>query len=162
KKIGYASLADHKRGFITLIAAELADAVKALWLTQDTSADWEKLVREEQLSTSVPKLEPKADGDANGAPAVKPVNEATSLALRGRLKEYMSLEFASEIVRQIQCQLGARDDRGRPLIQAREAKQIADAARTAFSALAVQMQQGLQPSRFAEVPTLLPLVAAAS
>src|SRR5262249_2774593 len=72
------------------------------------------------------------------------------------------LEFASEIVRQIQCQLGARDDRGRPLIQAREAKQIADAARTAFSTLAVKLQQGLQPSRFAESPSLLPLVAAAS
>jgi hypothetical protein len=162
KKIGYASLADHKRGFITAIAAELADAVKALWLMQDTSADWEKLVREEQLSTSVPKLEPKSDDEANGAPVVRPVNEATSLALRGRLKEHMSLEFTSEVVRQIRSQLQARDDRGRPLIQPREAKQIADAARTAFSALAISMQQGLQPSRFAQVPTLLPLVATAS
>jgi len=162
KKIGYASLADHKRGFISPIATELADAVKALWLTPDTSADWEKLVREEQLSTSVPKLEPKPDDETNGLPAVKPVNEATSLALRGRLKEYMSLEFASEVVRQIRGQLQSRDDCGRPLIQAREAKLIADAARTAFSALAVQMQQGLQTSRFAELPTLLPLVAVAS
>jgi hypothetical protein len=162
RKIGYASLADHKRGFISAIAAELADAVKALWLTPDTSADWEKLVREEQLSTSVPKLEPKSDDETNGAPAVRPVNEATSLALRGRLKEFMSLEFTSEVVRQIRSQLQARDDRGRPLIQPREAKQIADAARTAFSALAGPMQQALQPSRFAEAPTLLPLVAAAS
>jgi hypothetical protein len=162
KKIGYASLADHKRGFISPIATELADAVKILWLTPDTSADWEKLVREEQLSTSVPKLEPKPDDEANGSPAVKPVNEATSLALRGRLKEHMSLEFASEVVRQIRGQLQSRDDCGRPLIQAREAKLIADAARTAFSALAVQMQQRLQTSRFAELPTLLPLVAVAS
>lgn len=162
KRIGFASLADHKRGFMSSIAAELADAVKALWLTPDTTADWDKLVHEEHLSTSVPKLEPKSDDEASGAPIVKPVNEATSLALRGRLKEFMSLEFTSEVVRQIRSQLQARDDRGRPLIQAREAKQIADAARMAFAALAASMQQNLQPSRFAEIPKLLPLVAAAS
>jgi serine/threonine protein kinase len=161
RKIGYASLADHQRSFISAIATELADAMKALWLTTDTSADWEKLVRDEQLSTSVPKLEPNSE-DGNGLPVVKPVNEATSLALRGRLKEFMSLQFTSEVVHQIRCQLQARDDRGRPLIQPRDAKQIADAARTAFAALAARMQQNLQPSRFAESLALLPLVAAAS
>ena len=51
-------------------------------------------------------------------PAVVPVNDATPLALRGRFKEHMSLEFASEVLRQIQRQLESRDDRGRPLILA--------------------------------------------
>src|SRR6478735_11079066 len=53
---GYASLADQKREFIGELASDLADAVKRHWLTNDTSADWERLVHEEQQAAVTPKL----------------------------------------------------------------------------------------------------------
>ena len=137
---GYASLADQKRKFIGELASDLADAVKRHWLTNDTSADWERLVREEQQAASIPKLETAKGSDSNAPPAVVPVNDATTLALRGRFKEFMRLEFTSEVLRQIQRQLESRDDRGRPLILARDAKLIADTARAAVSSLATHMR----------------------
>ena len=158
KKLGYASLADQKRKFIGELAADLADAVKRHWLTKDTSADWERLVRDEQQAASVPKLEAATDGDAGAPPAVVPVNDATPLALRGRFKEHMSLEFASEVLRQIQRQLESRDDRGRPLILARDAKLIADTARAVVASLAERAKHesggGTSICRLAGAPPL--------
>jgi hypothetical protein len=159
---GYASLADQKREFIGELASDLADAVKRHWLTNDTSADWERLVHEEQQAVSIPKLETAKGGDSKAPPAVVPVNDATTLALRGRFKESMRLEFTSEVLRQIQSQLESRDDRGRPLILARDAKLIADTARAAVSSIVTHIEQGPRTSRFAESPMLRPLIAACS
>ena len=82
KKLGYASLADQRCKFIDELAAELADAIKRHWLSPDTSADWERLVREEQLAASSPKLETATGSGADSPPTVVPVNDATPLAVR--------------------------------------------------------------------------------
>ena len=81
----------------------------------------------------------------------------------GRFNEHMSLEFASEVLRQIQRQLDSRDDRGRPLIQARDAQLIADTARTAVASLASHEEHvACGKSRFDDSPTLGFLISAAS
>ena len=74
----------------------------------------------------------------------------------------MGFEFTSEVLRQIQHQLESRDDRGRPLILASDAKLIADTVRQPSSSLAGQMESGPSSSRFAESPLLKPLIAACS
>jgi serine/threonine protein kinase len=162
KKLGRASLADYKRTFIETLAVELADAVKRYWFTVDTSADWERVVREDRQAASSPKLDRATHSDSSLPSDEAPANDATPLALRGRFKNYMSLEFASETLRQIQRQLESRDDRGRPLILACEAKQIADAARTVAASLAGRLEDDSPCSRFAESPLLRPLISAAS
>ena len=159
---GYSSLADQQRKFIAELARDLADAVKRHWLTNDTSADWERLVREEQQADIIQKLETAKCSDSSAPPAVVPVNDATTLALRGRFKEFMRLEFASEVLRQIQRQLESRDERGRPLILARDAKLIADTACAAISSLALRMEFSPSSSRFAESSLLTPLIAVCS
>jgi hypothetical protein len=159
---GYASLTDQKREFIGELASDLADAVKRHWLTDDTSSDWERLVREQQQAAAIPKVEPAKGSDSNAPPAVAPINDATPLALRGRFKEFVGLEFTSEVLRQIQSQLESRDDRGRPVILARDAKLIADTARVAVSSLAMHIQQGRRSSQFTESSLLRPLIAACS
>jgi serine/threonine protein kinase len=159
---GYASLADQKHEFIGELACDLAAAVRRHWLTDDTSADWERLVHEEQQhADGTPKLETAKD-DSNTPPDVVPVNDATALALRGRFKEFMRIEFTSEVLRQIQRQLESRDDRGRPLILARDAKLIADTARAAVSSFPMQTQQDSCSSRFAKSSILRPLIVACS
>lgn len=163
RKLGYASIADQRRKFIDEIAGDLADAIKRHWLAQDTSADWERLVREEQRAATLPRLETLPCDNAGSPPTVVPVNDATPLALRGRFKEHMSLEFTSEMVRQIQRQLESRDDRGRPLILARDAKLIADTARTFVATFAESVKN--KPSggtQFAESPVLRALIAKGS
>lgn len=161
KKLGCASLADQKRKFIIELAAELADAVKQHWIREDYSADWERLVSNEQKSASTPKL--RAATDAGAAPVVEPINDATPLALRGRFNEYMALEFTSEVLGQIQIQLESRDDRGRPLILPRDAKLIADTAREVIAALVVSVKHESNGSaRFADSAVLRPLIAAGS
>jgi hypothetical protein len=163
KKPGYASLADRQREFIRELATELADAIKRHWLTKDNSANWERLVREEQQAASVPKLAAATDNDPNAPPAVLPANEATPLVLRGRFKEQTSLEFTSEVLRQIQRQLGAKDDRGRPLILPRDAKQIADAARAVAATLVTRVKHDSGGgARFVGSPVLRSLIAAGS
>ena len=163
RKLGYASLADQKRNFIGRIAIDLADAVKRHWLTNDTSADWERLVREAQQAASEAKLDPASNESSDAPPAVVPVNDATPLALRGRFKEHQSLEFASEVLRQIQRQLESRDDRGRPLLIARDAKLIADMARGVAKALRASTECKFDhPSPFADKTLISTLVAAAS
>ena len=78
-------------------------------------------------------------------------------------RNIMSLEFASEVLRQIQRQLESRDDRGRPLILARDAKLIADTARAVVASLAGRVKHDSRDrSRFADSPMLRPLIAAAS
>src|SRR4029078_4413764 len=76
--------------------------------------------------------------------------------------EHMSREFTSKVVRQLQRQLESRDDRGRPLIIPRDAKLIADMARTAIASFAVKANPDSHKSRFTDSPTLRPLIAAAS
>jgi len=119
-------------------------------------------VHEGQQAAIVPKLETAKGSGSNAPPAVVLVSDATTLALRGRFKELMGLEFTSEVLRQIQRQLESHDDRGRPLILARDAKLIADTARAAVSSIASHIQQGPPSSRFAESPLLRPLIAACS
>jgi serine/threonine protein kinase len=163
RKLGYASLAERKRKLIHELATDLANAIKRRWLTKDDSADWERLVHNEQQAASVPKLAPATDGKSNGPPVVVPVNDASPLALRGRFKDQMSLEYTGDVLRQIQRQLDARDDRGRPLLLPRDAKLIADAARDAIASLAVSVKhESGVGSRFVGSPILCPLIAAGS
>jgi hypothetical protein len=162
KKLGYASLADYKRTFIEKLAVELADGVKRYWFTNDTSADWERLACEDHQAAISPKSDAATVSDSSLMSGEAPVNDATALALRARFKNYMSLEFASEVLRQIQHQLESRDDRGRPLILARDAKQIADMARVAAASLAGRVGDSPPRSRFADSPILRPLIAAGS
>jgi serine/threonine protein kinase len=162
KQAGYASLADQKRAFICELASDLATEVKQYWFAHDRSADWVRLVREEQQAASVPKLDTAKSSGSNAPPAVVPVDDATPLALRARFKEYVSLEFATEVLRQIQRQRESRDDRGRPLILACDAKLIADTARTTISAIAAHAEPSSGRTRFTESPILRPLIAACS
>jgi hypothetical protein len=163
KSLGFSSLTDQKRESINNLAIELADAIKRFWVTKDNSADWERLVREEHQAQVAAATAAAAEGAPVSQPAAITVNEATPLALRGRFKEHMSLEFASEVLRHIQGQLEARDDRGRPLILARDAKVIADTARAVTASLAERTAQpSSTPSRFADSPTLCRLIAEGS
>ena len=152
-----------RQGLIRELATDLADAIKRRWLTKDNSADWERLVRGEQQAARMPKLAPATEGKSSEPPVVLPVNDASPLALRGRFKEQMSLEYASDVLRQIQRQLEVRDDRGRPLLLPRDAKLIADAARDAIAALAVSKKRVPgDDARFTDSPVLRPLIAAGS
>jgi serine/threonine protein kinase len=160
RKLGYAAVADQTREFIRVLAADLARAIRCHWLTVDKNADWERLVRDEQQSASIPKLAAK-DAKSVG-PQVLPVNDATSLMLRARFKEYLPLEFTSEVLLQIQNQLKNRDDRGRPLITTHDAKAIADAARTVIASLSGRVQQESSNSPFSDSPALRPLISAGS
>ena len=162
KKLGLASLADRKLELIQQLARELAEEVKRRWLAQDQSANWAKLVRDEEKAASLPKIQIAAEGDPNAAPVVAPINEATPLALRGRFKEQMSLQFTSDLLQEIERLLKGRDDRGRPLLVAREAKQIADAGQAAADAFVRRKKQPEEGTRFSDSPVLRPLMAAAS
>jgi hypothetical protein len=163
KKLGQASLANQKRSFVSALAADLAGAVRRHWFSSDTTADWEKLVREEHQAASEPRPQTATGGDARSSPAEAAVKEVTVVALRGRFKEHVSLEFASEIVRQIQSRLASRDERGRPLMVEREARLVADTARTAATALAARVQNdGGGNSRFTKSTVFQSLIAAGS
>ncbi|MEX0642772.1 MAG: tubulin-like doman-containing protein [Pirellulales bacterium] len=163
RKLGHASLADHKRKFIDDLAADLANAIQRYWLTKDTTSDWERLVRAANKSANAPQPTPAADGNPPSPLPVPPVNEAAPLALRGRFKEYLSLEFTSEVLRQIQRLLESRDDRGRPLILPRDAKLIADTARVAVGALLTRAaHDSRDTSQCFESAVLRPLIAAGS
>ena len=163
KKLGYASLADQKRKFIKELADDLAGAIKRFWLSDDESANWQELVAAEERERSVPKLAPKNEADPAEPPVVVPVNDSTPLALRGRFKEHMGLEFTSEVLRQIQRQLDSRDEHGRPLIQGREAKWIADAACDAVTSFVKRgADENSATSRFSDSVVLRSLVTAGS
>jgi hypothetical protein len=87
----------------------------------------------------------------------------TPLALRSRFKEHMSLNFASDVVRHVGRRLEARDDRGQPLMQPRDAKQLTEAARLVAGSLVSRADR--QPpgtERFSDSLVLRPLIAAAS
>lgn len=162
KRPGYASLADYKRMYIEKLAVELAEAVKRHWFTNDTSADWVRFVSEVDQAVNSPKLDAATGSDSNLPAGEAPLNDATALALRGRFKNYISLEFASEVLRQVQRHLENRDDRGRPIVLARDAGQIVDSARAAAASLAARMGDDPTSSRFANSPLLRPLIAAGS
>jgi hypothetical protein len=92
-----------------------------------------------------------------------PPNDATPLALRGRFKEYLPLQFTSDAIEQIQQRLEARDERGRPIILARDAKLIADAAAGAAAELVRRAPVAADAdTRFAGSSELHPLIASAS
>jgi hypothetical protein len=75
----------------------------------------------------------------------------------------MSLEFAGEVLRQIQRRLEARDDRGKPLILASDAKLIADTARGVAAFLAAHVhREPDKGSPFTASPILRPLIAEGS
>lgn len=164
RKFGQASIEDRKRELVNELATELVVAVKHHWLAEDRSTDWPRRVREEAEAAKLPKLEPATGGDPNAAPQVAPINDASPLALRGRFKQAMSLVFASDVLAQVERQLAARDDRGRPLLVGKEAKQIADAARSVANSLilsATTLPAG-GGARFAGSPVLNQLVLEAS
>jgi hypothetical protein len=135
-------------------------------MKQDDSADWERLLRAEPASRAVPFPSPASpplvtdEGTADAKLVATPSNDVTPLALRGRFKEHLSLEFASEIARQLQQRLEARDDRGKPLILPVDAKLIADTGRAVASFLAprVELRSG-NDSVFVSSPVLRPLIA---
>jgi serine/threonine protein kinase len=160
---GLSSLADQKTELVNKLAIALREAVKQHWVTKDDSADWERLVREELLTprAAVPAAVNGADSDEK--PVKAAVNDASPLALRSRFKEHMPLEFVSEVVRQIQQRLEARDDRGKPIILASDAKLIADTARgvAAYLVASVQRHAG-NDSPFTASPALRPLIAESS
>jgi serine/threonine protein kinase len=163
RKLGYASLADEGQRSLTCLASELAEAVKLHRQTIDTSDNWERRVRREAQAAAVPRLQPGSDGNPDMPPAVVPVNDASPLALRGRFQDYLSLEFTSEVLRQIERLLESRDDRGRPRLVPRDAKLLADTARASVGAIVEQgKQQPETRNRFVESQGLRELVAAAS
>jgi hypothetical protein len=104
-----------------------------------------------------------AEGCAEAVPVVLPVNDTTPLALRGRFKEQMPLEFVSEVLRSIERQLAARDDHGRPLLISKETKLIADTASARIASLVAKLDRVTASGlRFASSPILRVLVAAGS
>jgi hypothetical protein len=148
---------------VTRLAVELRHAIRRHWVTKDSTADWEQLVREEHQTAN----SATPDSASGVAPAAQPVgnsgSDATPLALRGRFKEHMSLQFSSEVLRQIQLRIEARDDRGRPLILPRDARLIADTARTVAALLNNRADsESSSESPFADSPTLRPLIAEGS
>lgn len=162
RKLGFASLGDRKLELIQQVAGELAEEVKRRWLTPDVTANWEKLIRDEEKAAALPKMQTPTEGEPAAAPVVAPVNDATPLALRSRFKELMSLQMTSDVLNEVERLLKAKDDRGRPVLVAREAKQIADAGRSAVDAFARRKQPPELLSRFSDSPVLRSLVAAAS
>jgi hypothetical protein len=85
------------------------------------------------------------------------------LALRGRFETYKSLEFASEIIRQVQCVREARDHRGRPRIVPRDIVAMVDAAREFANKFSSSRNESSNVNdRFASSTCLLSLVKAAS
>jgi hypothetical protein len=105
-----------------------------------------------------------AEGEATAAPpAVAPYDDATPPALRGRFREWMGSAFASEFLLAVQNQIESKDDRGRPLLLAREAKPIVDAAREVAAALNAQPEsRAAGGARFAGSPVLRTLVSGGS
>jgi hypothetical protein len=163
KSFGLSSFADHKREFLNTLAAELRDAIKQHWISKDASADWERLVREQHEAAILAATAPTTAGDSDAQSPAAPANDMTPLALRGRFKEHMSLEFTSEVLRQIEQRFEARDDRGRPLILPRDARSIADTARAVAASLVERLKgQSGKGSRFADSPALRGLIATGS
>ncbi len=163
KRASFASLADQNRQCAQELAADLAQAVKRHWLTKDTSADWERLVREENQAANVPKLLAATDTSPNSPPPVAPVDDTTALALRSRFKEHLCLEFASEVLRQIQRRRESRDDRGKPLMLGSDAKLIVDKASVVAASLAkCAITDTDRSCRFTESPALRSLLFAGS
>jgi hypothetical protein len=163
RKPGFASLAEQKRLFLSHLAAELAEAVKQHWLTKDNSADWERLVQQEQQALINLKANALAENGKGQASSAVPDQALTLTALRGRFREQMSFTLTSEVLRHIQHQLESCDDRGRPLISASDAKLIADTARAFISSLSASMQrESKRDYPIAMPPASKPLVAAGS
>ena len=74
----------------------------------------------------------------------------------------MSLEFAGEVLRQIQARLEVHDTQGRSLLSPAGARLIADAARAAIASLADNKTQNSCERRFFESKQLRPLIAEVS
>jgi hypothetical protein len=162
KKFGHASLADRQHESIKELAVELAAEVKEYWVRPDRSQDWQQLVLAEQKSAKVPKLA-RPGGDPAAPVTVLPANDATPLALRARFKENLSLQFTSDVLEQIQRQLESRDERGRPVIIARDAKLIADAAAAAVAVIVRgAANEAGADNRFSGSTALHSLIATAS
>lgn len=162
RTLGVASLADRKRQFISLLADDLAAAVKRYWLSEDTSEHWDQLIVQAQQSCCVSDNSPQA-GDSDNAALVVADTGVAPLALRARFKEYSNLQFTSEVLQQIDRQLKQRDERGRPLIIPREAKLLADAAASAVDAMKMRHQAD-EPagSQFTDSAELRSIIVAAS
>jgi hypothetical protein len=163
KKFGWASLGAVRQRFIDKLAVELSSAVRRLWLTSDESADWARLVHEEQRTAVSPRLAIQNGSEHASNAAMQPVKDATPLALRARFNEHMSLQFTSEVLRQISRQLEARDDRGRPLLRSHEAKLIADTAMSVADRLKVSMNSEFEDGgKFNKSPQLRSLIVEGS
>jgi hypothetical protein len=163
KTLGVASLADERRELTNQLAIELADTVKRQWVAPDTKANWEQLWRDEKQAANKASLDAAEDEKPGPAPTTGQESDMTPLALRSRFKEHMSLNFASDVVRHVTRRLEARDDRGQPLMQPRDAKQLTEAARLVAGSLVSRAdRQSPGTDRFSDSPVLRPLIAAAS
>jgi hypothetical protein len=163
KKIGVASLADRRQELLKELANDLAEEVKRHWLATDKTTNWPARVQEEQQAALLPKLAATNETDGAAPPVVLPMNDASPLMLRGRFDEHMSLEFTNIVLDQIQRQLAALNDRGRPRLIARDAKLIADMARDAIHALIARApDKSKKESRFAGSPILQKLAVEGS
>ena len=120
-------------------------------------------MREENQAANVPKLLAATDTSPNSPPPVAPVDDTTALALRSRFKEHLCLEFASEVLRQIQRRRESRDDRGKPLMLGSDAKLIVDKASVVAASLAkCAITDTDRSCRFTESPALRSLLFAGS
>jgi hypothetical protein len=93
---------------------------------------------------------------------VAPVIDTSPVALRGRFEAYKSLEFASEVIRQIQSLHESRDHRGRPRIVPRDILAIVDKSRAFAGTYLSNGNVANTGDRFASSPSLRSLVIAAS
>jgi hypothetical protein len=163
RQLGYASLIEQNRAFVYDIAESLATAVKHHWLTTDTSADWEGLVRDAQQAATVPRPSSENQGNPVTPATAVTSNDTSPLLLRGRFKEHKSLHFVTDLLEQIQRHLEFLDDRGRPRLIARDAKLIIDKAHSAVAPLITSAQHDSDRRLpLADTPSIKKLVVAAS
>jgi serine/threonine protein kinase len=165
KKLAYASLGDQARLFVHYLAAELASAVKQYWASTDNNAERDAAAhpmpdRNPQSAHGV-QFEPGVDSTQFSTIVVAPLDDISPVALRDRFEKYKTLEFASEVLRQIQLLREADDQRNRPRILPRDFVTMVESAR-AFAATLVGEQLPNTTNRFLSSARLRSVVTAAS
>jgi serine/threonine protein kinase len=161
RSLGVASMSEHLRKLAENLSVDLAEAVKRHWITDDTSADWRRLIHEAQQTELLAAAAP-ADASANRSQLYSELDGARLLLLRGRFEECAALVFASECLQQMQRVASVRDRSGQPRLSLSDAKKIVDLARAiAASQLMKESRSpgGTQPTQ-ANLPKSL--VASAS
>jgi hypothetical protein len=162
RALGYASLSEHLRQFADELSSNFVEAVKRYWISDDTSADWHRLIQSAQ---------PSDEGrNANLAAVDQPVSpspdaefdDVTLLKLRGRFEEHVSIELASGILRQVRYLSASRDQNGRQRISLKEAQKLIDLARTFAGSAPMITLRAPGNNRFSDSDSLRSLVASVS